>query len=117
MAEKNNGKKIVEIKENPNPAKKPEGNPAENDQPKEGEDVKYTFGYCLRHPIKAYKHAAEEHPVATGVTSGGAILGLAFLGKVIIDAFTGGETAETVEEDDELDDVLEDEDEDDEDEI
>ena len=110
----NNGKKIVEIKEN-DAAKVPATTPETNGQqtPAE-EDVKYTFGYCLRHPIKALKHAAKEHPVATSV-AGVATVGVVGFGVKCLCEALGGE--KTDEDDEELDDVLDDEDEDDEEEI
>lgn len=109
MATNNGGKKTVEIKENP---KKAPETPAANNQTNE-EDVKYTFGYCLRHPIKSVKHAFAEHPVATSVVGTAAIGGLAFAGKCIVAALGGDDEDDT----EDYDDVTEDEEEDDEEEI
>lgn len=98
MATKNDGKKIVEIKENP-AKKEPEApNTNEGQNTPEQTEVKYTFGYCLRHPFKAIKHAWDEHPVATGVVSTAAVGGLAFLVKVVADALSGGETEDDCED-------------------
>ena len=106
MANKNEGKKIVNITEK-NPAPKAPETPENNGQQTPGEnEVKYTLGYCIMHPIKAVKHAWDKHPVATGVTGTVVAGGLVVAIKAIVDAIGGGNNTEEVEED--LDDVLED---------
>jgi len=103
MAKKED-KKIVKIEENPAP-KTPE-TPADNGQTPKEDEVKYTFGYCLRHPIKAAKHAFEEHPVVSGAVGVTLLGGVALGVKALVDSFNSSE--ETEEEDDVLDDPLED---------
>ena len=106
----NNGKRsVVEIKENPVAAKPAETTETNGQETPAEANVKYTFGYCLRHPIKATKHAFEEHPVAATVTSVGLAGALAFGAKCLASAF-GGDDSED-EDDEELEDELEDEDE------
>ena len=116
MSRKNRTEKIVKIEEKPKtPANTPE-NPDTNGQENPAEaNVQYTFGYCLRHPIKAVKHAFDEHPVASTAAGVAVAGGLAFGVKCLVDAIGGGDG--TDEEAEDLDDVLEDEDEDDEEEI
>ena len=112
MAAKNEGSKIVEIKENE--TKKAPETADNNVETNNENEEKINFWWYLKHPIKGTKKLAKEHPVATGI--GGTVLvgGLAFAGKCVIDALSGEDTEEDDEEEDE---VLDDEEENDEDEI
>ena len=112
MSQNNGGKKIVKIEERPAAPKAPEGTDNNGQNPGETEDQKIKF---WKHPIKWTKNQFEEHPVRSTVASVGLLGALTFAGKCIADAFGGGESTES--EDENLEDFDDEEDEDDEEEI
>lgn len=105
MATNNGGRKTVDIKENP---KKAPETPETKGQETPEEDVKYTFGYCVRHPFKSIKHAFTEHPVVSGVITTATVGGLAIVGKAIVGAL-GGDDETDQDDDDYIEDDKEEE--------
>ena len=111
MSEQKNGKRIVEIKENPAanvPAQTPDTNGQQNNAAEVTEKISF-----WKHPIKWTKNQFKEHPVASTAVAVGGVGLLGFGVKCLADAL-GGEDRSDDEDDDVLDDVLDDEEDDDE---
>jgi hypothetical protein len=109
MATKNEGSKVVDIKENPakNEPAKTNGEGQETNGATETEKVSF-----WKHPIKWTKKKFEDHPVAATTTSVVGIGLLAFAAKCIAEALGGENSEENNEETDVLDDEEEDNEED-----